>query len=182
MDVAKPGKTPASATSRPVIVSHGPAIKDPMVTDDTKPDAEESQSKESLSKSHKVIAPLTFDDSKNAETSKLAEKPEPVQDKPDETPADDTSDAVVDAVLDQVADKKEGDKEEAARQKRQELVDALVESKKYFLPINSVKRKRNNMIAIVILAAILPLVIGVWLAIDAKLILPDVTLPIDLIK
>lgn len=31
MDVAKPGKTPADATGRPLIVSHGGILKDPMV-------------------------------------------------------------------------------------------------------------------------------------------------------
>ncbi|PID32024.1 hypothetical protein CR970_02645 [Candidatus Saccharibacteria bacterium] len=34
MDVSKPGKTPATATSRPLIVGHGSKIQDPMVKDD----------------------------------------------------------------------------------------------------------------------------------------------------
>lgn len=38
-DVTKPGKTPAAATSRPIIVGHGPMMKDPMVSESNAKDS-----------------------------------------------------------------------------------------------------------------------------------------------
>lgn len=42
-DVARPGKTPASTTSRPVIVGHRPQVQDPMMTHDISSDHEQPQ-------------------------------------------------------------------------------------------------------------------------------------------
>lgn len=188
MDVAKPGKTPAGATSRPIIVGHGPAIKDPMVNDGDTPQADvDTEEKQPLQASHKVITPITDTaDSESVRTSKDAsdsdDKPKEAEPEGADESDELTDDAVVDAVIDQVADKKQSEKVDDAAIKRQELVEQLVSSKKYFLPINSIKRRRNSRLAIVLVAALLPLLIGLVLAIDAGVLLPEVTLPFDLIK
>ncbi len=52
MDVSRPGKSAPSATSRPIIVTHGPIMQDPMVNDTAKavdsiPESDEPVSSES---------------------------------------------------------------------------------------------------------------------------------------
>ena len=61
MDVAKPGKTAPSASSRPIITGHAPPVKDPMVNEDKKMSEGESEEHKIDVKrsSPKVIAPLT---------------------------------------------------------------------------------------------------------------------------
>lgn len=61
MDVARPGKTQPSASSRPVIVGHKPVVQDPMVNEGKKmPETSDSEEHKITVKrtSPKVIAPL----------------------------------------------------------------------------------------------------------------------------
>ena len=81
MDVAKPGDTAATATSRPVIINHGMLVKDPMMQDKGDEAASELVSAEEtpqkLTQSKKIIAPIVAqetteskqDDSDKAETA-----------------------------------------------------------------------------------------------------------------
>lgn len=180
-DVAKPGDSPADATARPIITGHE-IMKDPMVTEQVDVSEQASIEKSAASNeqkeltppsvTHKVIAPL----SSKKDTAKA---PEPQEKAPDEPTSDD---AVVDAVLEKVDDKKIEDWRNEEDRKRQELVDELVEQKKYFLPINQVRSRRNSKIFLIILAVVLPVGVGLLLAIDAGIILPNVKLPFDLIK
>lgn len=195
MDVSKPGKTPANATARPIIVNHGPAISDPMVTPESAPNAsevvatEEPQALSAPSSAHKVIAPIV--DKTDETPTESAQPPVTVatEDKPETEPQPDVTEeqaedeTVVDPASEQRATEKQKEEKLVEQElKRQELVDTLVTQKKYFLPIGSTKQKRNNRIAFVLLLALLPLVIGVVLAIDAEVIDPGFTLPFDLIK
>lgn len=90
-DVAKPGKTAAAASARPVIVNHGPMLKDPMVSEKT---PEPSVAKTEVSTapaakgSRKVITPpnepqpKTQDfsgDSKGTDSGSVTEKTDSAQ-------------------------------------------------------------------------------------------------------
>lgn len=189
-DVAKPGKTPADATSRPVIVSRGPIMKDPMVSEPAA-EIEESSSSALSASAKKVIDPPEDQKAKDETTDKPADTPEPKADsaKPeksaeDSTSADDSTadSAVVDAVLDQVGSNKEQTEADKEAEARQELVNKLTADKKYFVPLAAAQHRRNNRVAIIVLAALIPLLIGIVLAIDAGVIDVGLQLPFDLIK
>lgn len=200
-DVAKPGDTPADATSRPLIVSSGAMMKDPMVTDDSKAKTDEPSSLQTSPK--KVVEPLAEADSDpvdaevkpdNADATKEdTPKPEKADEKAksdakaeaksteptDSEQADDT--AVVDAVVDQVADNKQVSEEDKAAEERQKVVDQLTEQKKYFVPLAAAQHRRNNKIAVIVICALVPLIVGVILAIDAGVIDLGFDLPFDII-
>lgn len=184
MDVAKPGKTPADATARPIITGHA-VMKDPMVnatdTKDTSSDPlagqEPSQSEATApSVTHKVIKPL-----ESAETEEPT-KDTPAPPKQEEPDTAITDGAVVDAVLDQVTDKKKEEAIDEEALKRQELVDKLTQDKKYFLPINQVNSRRNNRLVLLLLGALLPVIVGLGLAADAGAINLGFKVPFDFIK
>ena len=200
MDVSKPGKTAADATARPIITGHA-MMKDPMVTEDTTPTegvteevaTTETEEVKSVTPSttHKVIQPLESAaveevSESPVEAEKPSEQTDPVPEETKEEPKKEettvSDDAVVDAVLDQVSDKKEETKESEEEHKRQELVDKLVEEKKYFLPINQVHSRRNNRLALLVLGALLPVIVGLGLAADAGAINLGFKVPFDFIK
>lgn len=178
-DVAKPGNTPADATSRPVIVNRESFIKDPMVNDDSDAKDKTPESEVRASAGKKVIKPL-----EDTETTKeSAPEPDAKTENTEEAAAEPVSDnAVVDAVLDQVSDTKQQVAQDKETEQRQVLVDKLVEQKKYFVPLATAQHRRNNKIAVVVVAALLPLLVGIVLAMDAGVIETGVTLPFDLIK
>lgn len=202
MDVSKPGKSPADATTRPIITGHS-FMKDPMVTEEAKPIEGVTDSPEPTEEkiaipvtNHKVIQPLDTseevtteksEESTEAPAPEATEEPEkPQEPSKEETPKKEepatSDDAVVDAVLDQVGDKKEETKENEEERKRQELVDKLVEEKKYFVPIAQERSRRNNRLALIILGALLPIIVGLGLAADAGAINLGFKVPFDFIK
>lgn len=224
MDVAKPGKVPADASSKPIIVTHRPIVQDPMVKSDTEisdllPVKESQEVKSSPTSGEKVIAPPdhtaeTDTEKKPAETEDEtveAAKPEaaepegetdaepeankppkaskPAQSDPDTTAKADTKKpspsseaAVVDAVLDQTeaGSKQKEDKEAEQEAAKLEHLQKLVEEKKYFVKTGQVARRRNNRIAFVFLVLLL-IAIGLYLAVDAKVVKPGFDVPIHII-
>src|SRR3990167_3143140 len=96
-DVAKPGKTPANPSSRPLVVSNRPILKDPMMAED-KGEAKEVDEKDetdkklSPSRATKIIpAPENGEksDEEKETTDKPAEQPEEDQEEPEEAEAPD---------------------------------------------------------------------------------------------
>lgn len=153
-DVAKPGKTAADPTSRPIIVGHGTRMKnDPMVNSGDKPDANVKVN-ESKTVRDKVIAPIHTEE-------KAALKPEVTVTEPTQSDSSSES-AIVDAVVDQTSAKKKSKnvdengltEEDKAKKKH---IKSLVNDKKYFLPIGKVTRKKQaqNTLAAVLLVLIL---------------------------
>jgi hypothetical protein len=139
MDVSKPGKTPADATTRPIISGHE-IMKDPMVNEepeqmegvtvDVKTSDDPKESPSTPPTSHKIIQPLSSTDKTEEETKEEStEKPAKESDTDTKPTEDDkpessvTEDAVVDAVLDQVGEKKEETKDNEEDRKRQEQSD-----------------------------------------------------------
>lgn len=194
-DVAQPGKTAASATSRPIIVNHGSMIKqDPMVKDEavagpTKSGdiAPPSQSK----KAKEVVQPSVENDEKPpTEEVKKPEKEEAVTPEPkdaentDSTTAPDASSETGSEVATELANKIASNKEEKAKAEEQskkvEELNKLIDSKKYFVQIHQGPTSRNlsSWILVILLLA----TIGVVLAIDAEVLNVGLLLPFDLIK
>lgn len=171
-DVEKPGTTPAGATSRPIIITKGPAIKDPMVNEAKPEDEEQPTSARLPSAKKKTIQPLT-------------EQPEPVA-QPDISSQ--TEELPTESELAANEEKTKSEAAEAAQKlseeelKRQELVDKLVAEKKYFVPIGAVQKKRTTRTASLLFIVIVLIIGGALLSVDAELIQTDIKLPFDLIK
>lgn len=187
-DVEKPGKSAPSPTSRPVIINHGPMLKDPMVS---KPDDEEAKPAEpalSPTDSHTVITPPS--ENKPEDTT-----PAPAAKTEEETPkesAEQTKEAeqkrqtetkkeaaIVEAVADQAATKKKGEltKEDAARLAE---LEKLVEAQKYFVPIGHTAYHRQQKWLIIALLLLVVLA-GAYLAADAGLLDIGIELPYNVI-
>lgn len=179
-DVEKPGTTPAHATSRPIIISKTPAVKDPMVAAEEPSPTEPVRLPPSAAK--KTIVPLTAADKKpetpaeSEPADKSADKPEEAEVKeealPVETPTDQSPEEIA-AAAQAVLSKEE--------QQQAELVEKLVEQKKYFVPIGAVQKRRTARNT-ALLAFVLLVLVGAALAVDAGIIETEFTLPFDLIK
>ncbi len=201
MDVSKPGKTPADASARPIIVGHKPQVQDPMVNtaEDTNPEVSapsEEPSTTSPATSKKVIAPLSELEKPNEDeatestdstepdasiTDTPKEEPDEQNDAPTETDEESSDAAVVDAVAEQVGAKKKEDAESEEEKKRLAELEKLIAEKKYFVPIGKAHRKSNRITLFVTLFLLLVLV-GLLVAIDAGLLDTGFDLPFDIIQ
>jgi hypothetical protein len=155
-DVAKPGKTAADPTSRPIIVGQGARIKqDPMVSTATpKP---ETTTAEAKAIHDKVIAPPE---------GVTSPKPKEETKSPAEPKQDNSSSeaAVVDAVVEQ-ADKKEAKdakNQEASEEDkaRRQHIDNLIADKTYFLPVGHITRKKNVRNSLIFITLLLVVAAG----------------------
>jgi FtsZ-interacting cell division protein ZipA len=151
-DVSKPGETPASATSRPVIVGHSPMIKkDPMVRDsiaDSENPKDEEESKLPIQTHEIKIEPLK-EESKPKEEAKAEEKteekpadkkPKPEEEKPEESKSES---GAVEALAGEVTAKREEQKQKEAAEAKVKEVEKVIESKEFFLPIGQAARRRS---------------------------------------
>lgn len=110
-DVAKPGKTAASATSRPVIVNHGAMVKDPMVNteDPAAPDLPTQDGAPAAAPApKKVVAPLEPAASDETKDAKPVE-PEAAEEKPKQA-AEEPEPAKAEAKPEKPADEKPAEK------------------------------------------------------------------------
>lgn len=215
-DVAHPGKTPPSDTSKPIITNR-PVLKDPMVVEDDaaakvavtidkphvgrilSPDkpatddkpatiakAEDSADPE---KPEKPVTPKTKTTETPPEDEKsIAEAAPETDDEPapaidnetdaseeetaETTPDDDTQKTPKTASADLQAEKTKQAEHDAAIQK-------LVESKQYYLPINSVEKRRTKRV--LLLGVVLSIVlVAAWVdvALDAGLVQIDGLKPV----
>jgi len=64
-DISKPGKSAPSSSSKPIIVSNRPILKDPMMVDEQPEDKEDKEETSPTAISHVKIVPLTPDDDKD---------------------------------------------------------------------------------------------------------------------
>lgn len=164
-DVESPGATPAPATSRPVIVSKGPALQDPMVQE--KPVAPAPEKRQPPSAIKKVIAPIS--EPKTPEP-KAAATPEG-----DDDAADQTLD--VPAVNDV---QKQSEAEQKQEEETAELVRSLIAEKKYVVPIETTQEHWLRVGGIVFMVIVL-VAIAFVAAIDAGLFLQNISLPFDVL-
>ena len=172
-DVSRPGKTPADSTSRPVIVGHRPLLKqDPMVSK-TEEEAEASANNEDL-KSTSNFSEHTLEPSNEAK-EEAKEKTEEEEKMSSETLADEdqppgASSAAVDALASEVSAKREAEKASEADVKKQLELEETIQSRKYFVPIGEVSKRRMNRIIIGILLLMLLTIAAINFAIDAELL------------
>lgn len=177
-DIKKPGNTPAAATSRPIIVGHGSPLKDPMVTSDT-PEPTKPEEKV-MRTTGKTVQPLSEPKAEAAKESTTDEKP--AEESAPTSDAAISDQAVVDAVVERAGDKKKDNKEAEELHKRLEHVEKLVDSKKYFVPIDVAAKKRTHRIELALTIIFLLVVGGALYVIDAGLIETSIKLPFDLVK
>jgi hypothetical protein len=104
-DVAKPGKSAPSLTSRPVIITNRDMMKDPMMVAETKDEGDEKASGStvettsgvkpsapSLPKGERVVIPLSEKAEVAEKDSETSKDPEPVASSAEDTAAEDTTD------------------------------------------------------------------------------------------
>lgn len=228
-DIARPGKSAASPTSRPVIVSNRPILKDPMVTDSIpgsdmqfsseparrisiKPLAEKEEKAEDSKKADNAPEPKPASDSvvppepvqdvdaadnkeeatepeekkpaKKTDTDTDLEKAEPQEDSKEEVSAEPESkdeDEQSDETGEDTEETNETDartqgdqtseEEEAELAAHKAEIEKLIVSREYFLPINSVsKRRTKHHVILGVLLIILLALAWTDIALDAGLI------------
>ena len=186
-DVAHPsgsgGQIAASTTSRPVMVSNRPVIKDPMVNETA---SEEPSTAPVLQPTKKLVITPLHDKIKADEP---VEAPEPI---PEPTPNVKTEDGKPVEMLEPikqagVPEPKRTEKElsvdqavaaEKSAQERQSMLAEMIEKEQYFLPINAAKQRRSRRVAVIGLVVIIVLA-AAWydVALDAGLIPNSFNIP-----
>lgn len=186
-DVTPPGKTPAIATSRPIIIGHGSMVKnDPMVvTEDAVTAAEEEKEPVHSTQSRiEVPADMVAAMENEAAEATTAEKSgtsgestsdsgsdkEALPNKKTDTDASSDS-GVVDTLMGEVSAK------QADRQQKDELaartaeVEESIIAKEFFVPIKSENRRRSRrLVGVSLVCALLLVVAGVNMAADAEVL------------
>lgn len=194
MDVAHPGKTAPPTNSKSVIITHRPVVQDPMMIEN-KLEADAPSDKQAAAPSHsKVIQPLT---APLVSSDKAASEPDnsgptdeakPQEDKPNQPDTEKTKEAVATDTEATTADQSKTaaeddgdagpispqaaiDAEAAAKQKADEALQLLVESKQYLLPINTAEKRRTKR-TLVIGIVFSIILIAAWLdvALDAGMV------------
>ncbi|MFO0920045.1 MAG: hypothetical protein U0451_00020 [Candidatus Saccharimonadales bacterium] len=193
-DIAKPGSTVPSSTSKPVIISHKPLIKDSTVVEEKEGSTSETPAPKAPSEkvtSSKIIQPLTpsepekeapqLDSVGTTEDSLTDEKvvEDTVEDS-NESEDKSQEEAIVDAVVSQTDDKKAKKKEADEQIAHREKINKLIESKQYFVRVRQPKSKRNKKMLLLVLFVVLVGMITFGLAADAEII--DFNVPFDFIK
>lgn len=194
VDVKEPGKTTPSSTSKPVIVTNRPILKDPMVTPEAakpveivKPRDDEDKLKHSTGPAVKPLGASSdsdSDDPKTAEAPSEATKTDSTDEEPKATPdkeSDSESEAETEPEVEAKAkpevDAKTEEEDKSTKKTAQNpeakaaeqaqhdaAVQKLVDSKKYELPINAVEKRKTKRF----------IVLGVFLAILLALAWADV--------
>jgi hypothetical protein len=130
---------------------------------------------------------------KPAEAPKAAQEPEPKKEeaKPEpakSSPAESSDSANVDELVNTVETKKEAVKKAEESAKKDEALQALIDSKQYFVPVGhegpmtAKARKQGSNFMLVFIIMLLALLVGGYLAIDAGLVDIGVDVPFELIK
>lgn len=177
IDVARPNETAPSDTSVPVIVNNRPILRDPMMANESQNlDIPATETPKLSPTSTKInIQPLSSDeDEVSKERAKTEEPAEPEVETSENTPdTEDHSENAIEAD-NQAQTKTEDEKnviESEEQAKHESDLQNLVESKKYYLPINTVqKRRTKRFVAIGAGVSILLVLIWVDIALDAGLI------------
>lgn len=211
MDVMKPGKAAATATSRPVIVGHGAMIKDPMVHEKGSEAASEISDSDAVeakspSATKLVIKPLEAEEKaveaeekpvKDADSSESAVPAETPKDEPkkEEEKSDDTDDesdteddpidgsdkAIVEAVSDQAKLSADEKKRQEQEAAEAEAINKLIEDKTYFISVGQVRRHRNNQMAAVLLLVILFALVIGYILVDTGVLNLGFDVPVHLL-
>lgn len=201
-DIAKPGETAATPTSRPIITNHTSIIKqDPMVaakkeesagdTDEETPGKISRKPELKLNPSNEEAGSNIPDgvkpedkDKSNGPEDNVDEPPDKESDKPEKEGGDSVSEtAAIDSLASSAENKKATSKENEEEQKKNEKIQELIASKKYAIPIiegghKATSQRFMSWLLLVLLVASA----GIYLAIDTGYLDAGIALPYDLIK
>lgn len=189
-DIAKPGSSPASATSRPII-GHRAMLQDPMVATGSPEDTSKEASKKTeaadpsaqLAGKGKIIMPAAGSELEGAQSepseSVASKKPDTPKAASTPPPKKSLEEAAVDAYADEMMKhKKKPTKED---EKKLAEIQKHIDEKTYFVPIGQVKKRRNKRRLLVFLIVVIILA-GLYLALDARLLDIGIDVPFELIK
>jgi len=186
-DVAKPGKTAAGASGRPLIVGNRTLMQDPMVVKDASekdvlPTAPEldpidqpSGSPPEIKQAPEIMkpSPINIKPIEPIKDEKVtADKPPEESETPpvteqtnldsEETAENKSSnDAAVNTLAEQVVKNRQDKKEQDAEVARSAEIEKLIEDKKYFVPIGEKKRRRS--IRHILVGTVLVIILGLLL-------------------
>ena len=202
MDVAHPGKSTPAATSKPIIITNRPIMKDPMMAEENEP----AQEATAPTLPHKSTPTKVIPLSEPTDPAEVKENAEPTPEVPDTVSTDAPQEAVAPAepeVKETPQEKEPATKPapvhfaapeseeapsddtpapsltpdeelEAAATKateRDAALQKLVDSKQFFLPINSVEKRRTKRVVVIgILLSIVLVLLWLDVALDANLI------------
>lgn len=195
VDIAHPGKTAPPLTSRPVIVTNRAILKDPMMVDDSKSEPTDTPATEDPKPADKPkldvkagkVPVISHDaDASDATAADDAPKPAAAAEKaPTDEPATEKNASSDVVTKDNLDDKEESTKsadgaqmtdaqleaEAAADAKRDAALQKLIDSKKYYVPVNAVEKRRAKRItALGIALAIILALCWVDVALDAGIV------------
>lgn len=183
-DVAKPGESAPSPTSRPLIVGHQKMVaRDPMVKDD-KEQADETKEETKL-QVHRtpVVEPVSIE-VKKEEPAKPATDAAPADPEPDNSEKDPSAPeehaaedeavskdaAAVETIAKEANAKNEKKQEDKAAAERIEAVRKSIETKEFYLPIGEAQRRSHNRIAVTILLLLVVALVCLNFALDAEML------------
>jgi hypothetical protein len=173
-DIAHPGTTAPSDTSKPII-THRPVMQDPMVVGKQ---GESPKTEEPIVKRTGELKVEPPKPAEPAESKPSEEKPVPDSVAETETDARPESDDADTPAPDQPSEdsvknakKIDPDAEAAAEAAASAKLQSVIDSKKYFLPINAVEhRKSKRFVILGILLAIVLALAWIDVALDAGII------------
>lgn len=177
VDVARPNESAPSDTSVPVIINNRPILRDPMMASDIptvgKPDSETAPLTATATKIN--IQPMNSDETDQVEVKKpepVEKIEEPVSEPPIAEPeqvGSITEDTSVSSNPKTAAENIAAEAEKVAKHEAE--MQGLTDSKKYFLPIDTVQNRRTKRFVITgIVISILLVIAWVDIALDAGLI------------
>ncbi|HEX4774304.1 MAG TPA: hypothetical protein VH234_02205 [Candidatus Saccharimonadales bacterium] len=166
-DVAHPDETAPETSSRPILVTNRPIIKDPMMVEGEKATSEmnEDTVKVKVQDHSELKLPAT------AAPEPPANEPAQPEAAPPE-PAKETEPSTSEGNKDDTPDAEAIDEAEAAKQAEHDTaIQKLADSKQYFLPINAIeKRKSQRFVLLGIALSLLLAVAWVDVALDSGII------------
>lgn len=173
-DVSKPGKTAASASSRPLIIGHKTTLKDPMVKDSNNVSADASSEFAVLEGEAALEAP--------PEKEKPSREGAPemeISGKTDESANEASKSAPI-----AVEAKKKQAEANRVNVARNEALEKVTSGGEHFVPINDKTRKKLSLRHILIGSLLIILLGGmlIYLMIDAGIIKVNFELPIHFFK
>lgn len=178
-DVSKPGKTAADPSSRPLIVTHKPMVKqDPMVA----PEADENEKKKPLTPKREVVVQPSEELANEKSEKTPEEEKTPREDKPEDSTPYESND--IESLAGEAQSKQKAKKEDEEIAKKAAEIENLIQSKKYNLPIHDGAYASRSIFATLlnILLIVLALATIFVLAVDAGMVDVGLELPFDLIK
>lgn len=172
-DVADPGSSSPTASSRPIIMERHPTTRqDPMIAEaKNEAGANKAATVAPPSVTRKVISPLTkpAEDVASTPSTEITEEN-----------SVSSESAVIDAVAGQTSDKKQEAALAEEEKQRLEAVRKLIQDKTYFLPIGETKAKRNVRFSSIAILIVVLVLAGGYAALNMGVI--KTNLPIPLLK